>query len=275
MKLTKQFFLRFLCVLFLLLTVNVTTVSAAKLDHSVWDNLLQKHVHMIRDGQASEVDYHAFKKEHQELRAYLSQLSAVSQNTFTGWDKSDQLAFLINAYNAYTVELILTRYPKLDSIKELGSLLRSPWKKKFVPLLGQTLSLDDIEHEIIRKPGDYNEPRIHFAVNCASIGCPALLNEAFTGEKLEQQLETVTRAFLADRTRNRYNNQKRRLEVSKIFDWYDDDFERGWGGWRSLNQFFAQYADSLTDTPQAEQAVASGSVRIRHLNYDWKLNDKK
>ncbi len=275
MKLIKHFFLQFLLVLFLLLTVTVTTVSAAALDHSVWDSLLQKHVHMIRDGQASEVDYRAFMKERQELRTYLSQLSAVKHQEFSGWTKAEQLAFLINAYNAYTIELILTRYPKLDSIKDLGSLLRSPWKKKFVPLLGQTLSLDEIEHEIIRKPGDYNEPRIHFAVNCASIGCPALLNEAFTGDKLEQQLETVTRAFLEDRTRNRYNSQRKRLEVSKIFDWYDGDFERGWGGWRSLNQFFAHYADSLADTPQTKQKVASGDARIRYTNYDWKLNDKK
>lgn len=275
MKLTKLLFLRFLLTPFLLLMVNATTVSATELDHSVWDSLLQKHVHMIRDGQASEVDYRAFMKERQELRTYLSQLSAVNHNEFAGWAKAEQLAFLINAYNAYTIELILTRYPKLDSIKDLGSLLRSPWKKKFVPLLGQTLSLDEIEHEIIRKPGDYNEPRIHFAVNCASIGCPALLNEAFTGEKLEQQLETVTRSFLEDRTRNRYNSQKKRLEVSKIFDWYDDDFERGWGGWRSLNQFFAQYADSLADTPQAKQKVVSGDARIRYIDYDWKLNDTK
>ena len=262
-------------VLFLLITVNVTKLSAAEFDHAVWDNLLQKHVHMIRQGQASEVDYHAFLKNRRELHTYLSQLSAVNHNTFSTWTKPEQLAFLINAYNAYTIELILTRYPKLDSIKDLGSLLRSPWKQKFVPLLGKTLSLDDIEHEIIRKPGDYNEPRIHFAVNCASIGCPALLNEAFTGAKIEAQLETVTHAFLSDRTRNRYNAQTGRLEVSKIFDWYGKDFERGWGGWRSLNQFFAHYADSLTDNPQAKQTVAASGARIRYLDYDWKLNDKK
>jgi len=195
-------------------------------------------------------------------------------NEFSTWSKPERLAFLINAYNAFTVELILTRYPKLDSIKDLGSLFRSPWKNEFIPLLGKMRSLDNIEHDMIRNPGDYNEPRIHFAVNCASIGCPALLNEAFTSSKLEAQLEVVTRAFLADRSRNRFNVSTGRLEVSKIFDWYGNDFERGWGGWHSLDQFFAQYADSLTDMPQAKNKLLAGGNRMRFLKYDWALNGK-
>jgi hypothetical protein len=262
-----------LSLVFLLsLTVQVASVSAAEFDHRIWDGLVQKHVHMIRDGQASEVDYRAFLQKHQELRKYLSQLSAVKASEFATWSKPEQLAFLINAYNAYTVELILTRYPKLDSIKELGTFFRSPWKKEFVPLLGEIRSLDDIEHGMIREKGVYNEPRIHFAVNCASIGCPALLNEAFSGANLEQQLEKVTRAFLADRTRNRYNAKTGRIEVSQIFDWYREDFESGWHGWHSLNQFLAQYADSLTDTSDAKKQLAAGNTKIKFLDYDWKLN---
>lgn len=257
---------------FLSMAVNAAIVSASEFDHSIWDGLLQKHVHMIRDGQASEVDYRAFLQKRQELSAYLSQLSAVKASEFATWAKSEQLAFLINAYNAYTIELILTRYPKLDSIKDLGSFLRSPWKKKFVPLLGETRSLDDIEHGMIREKGVYNEPRIHFAVNCASIGCPALLNDAFTGAKLAQQLEAVTRAFLADRSRNRYNLKTGRIEISKIFDWYREDFESGWHDWHSLNQFLAHYADSLADTSDAKNKLVAGSAKIRFLDYDWKLN---
>jgi uncharacterized protein DUF547 len=257
---------------FLSMVVNAATVSASEFDHSIWDDLLQKHVHMIQDGRASEVDYRAFLQKREELQSYLSKLSAVNANEFATWTKSEQLAFLINAYNAYTIELILTRYPELDSIKELGSFLRSPWKKKFIPLLGEIRSLDDIEHGMIRKKGAYNEPRIHFAVNCASIGCPALLNDAFTGTKLEQQLEAVTRAFLADRSRNRYNAKTGRVEVSKIFDWYREDFESGWHDWHSLNQFLAHYADSLTDTSDAKKKLVAGNVKIRFLDYDWKLN---
>ncbi len=261
---------RLLLVLLLLIMANVSV--AAKFDHTVWDNLLQDHVHMIREGQASQVDYQSFLQQRKVLHSYLSQLSAVTQQEFSTWSKAERLAFLINAYNAYTVELILTRYPKLDSIKDLGSLLRSPWKQSFIPLFGKTVSLDDIEHGMIRKVGDYNEPRIHFAVNCASIGCPALLNEAFTADKLEQQLETVTNSFLRDRTRNRYNPRTRRIEISKIFDWYKKDFESGWGGWHKLDQFLVQYADSLGDTDEVKQQLMTGGLRISYINYDWKLN---
>ena len=265
---------RLILVLFLLITVNITTVSAAQFDHGVWNGLLQNHVQMINQGQASQVDYRAFLQKRTELHSYLSQLSVVKASEFSAWSKPERLAFLINAYNAFTVELILTRYPKLDSIKDLGSLFRSPWKNEFIPLLGKMRSLDNIEHDMIRNPGDYNEPRIHFAVNCASIGCPALLNEAFTSTKLEAQLEAVTQAFLADRSRNRFNASTGRLEVSKIFDWYGKDFVRGWGGWRSLDQFFAQYADSLADTAQAKNKVLAGGNRIRFIKYDWALNGK-
>ncbi len=257
------------------LLVSANAVVAAKFDHSVWDGLLQDHVQMINHGQASQVDYGGFLQKRAVLRTYLSQLSAVNATDFTNWSQPERLAFLINAYNAYTVDLILTRYPKLDSIKDLGSLLQSPWKKSFVLLLGKTLSLDDIEHGMIRKPGDYNEPRIHFAVNCASIGCPGLLNEAYISTKLEAQLEMVTQAFLADRSRNRYNVTTGRLEVSKIFDWYQEDFERGWKGWHKLDQFFAHYVDSLTDTPEAKASVIAGGIKIRFLDYDWALNKKK
>jgi len=261
--------------LFLWMLANVVTAGQFDHTHGVWDKLLQNHVVMINQGQASQVDYAAFLQNRQMLQRYLKQLSNVSGTTFSGWSKPQQLAFLINAYNAFTIELILTRYPKLDSIKDLGSFLSSPWKREFVSLLGKTRSLDDIEHGMIRKPGDYDEPRIHFAVNCASIGCPGLLNEAYTDEKLEQQLETVTKAFLKDRTRNRFNASNGRLEISKIFDWYTEDFERGWGGWHSLNHFLVHYADSLTDNDRDKKRVATGNFSVRYLDYDWDLNDKK
>ncbi|PSJ17673.1 DUF547 domain-containing protein [Nitrosomonas supralitoralis] len=257
------------------LLVSANTVLAAEFDHSVWNGLLQNHVQMINHGQASQVDYTGLLQKRAVLHTYLSQLSAINANEFSAWSRSERLAFLINAYNAYTVDLILTRYPRLDSIKDLGSLLQNPWKKSFVPLFDKMLSLDDIEHGMIRKPGDYNEPRIHFAVNCASISCPGLLNEAYIGTKLESQLETVTRAFLADRSRNRYNVTTGRLEVSKIFDWYREDFERGWKGWNKLDQFFAHYVDSLADTPETKALIIAGGIKIRFLDYDWALNEKK
>lgn len=249
--------------------------TAAEFDHSAWNGLLQKNVALIKNGQASQVDYEAMLKERAQLQKYLAQLSAVSAGEFARWPKAERLAFLLNAYNAFTVDLVLTRYPKLKSIKDIGSLIQSPWKKRFVPLLGGTRSLDDIEQGMIRKSGEYNEPRIHFAANCASVGCPALRNEAYTGALLDTQLEIATKNFLSDHSRNRYNAQTNRLEVSKIFDWYKQDFESGWHGWNSLNDFFAHYADKLTDTQEARQAVAAGNVDVDFLDYNWNLNRKK
>ena len=189
-----------------------------------WTALLAKHVSWNEEGTASGVDYAGFAEDRQRLGEYLESLSAVSMATYQGWNKAQCRAFLVNAYNAFTIELILTKYPDLESIKDLGSWFSSPWKQEFVDLLGTKRSLDEIEHELLRGSAEYDDPRIHFAVNCASVGCPALRPEAYTAEQLEAQLEDQTRRFLADRSRNRVDVQSQTVQVSKIFDWYGDDF---------------------------------------------------
>ncbi len=131
------------------------------------------------------------------------------------------MAFLINAYNAATVQKVLTRYPDIRSIWDFGKIFGNPFKDEFIPLLGAKRSLDWIEHDTLRKR--YREPRLHFALNCASVGCPMLREEAYVASRLENQLEDQARRFLSDRSRNRYRDGK--LEVSKIFDWFKDDFE--------------------------------------------------
>ena len=260
-----------------LLTLTLVLALAggarAEFNHKTWDNLLQQHVKVIDSGKATQVDYRGLAKSHSILTGYLDTLSAISQTDFDTWTKSDQLAFLINAYNGWTVELILSRYPDLTSIKDLGSLFQSPWKKKFIPLFGKQLSLDDIEHGLIRGSGRYNDPRIHFAVNCASIGCPALKNRAYRGEILDQQLEEATTSFLTDRSRNRLRNKT--LEVSSIFKWYRDDFEKGWRQANTLGQFFALYSESLGLDAETRKSVAAGKFGIDFLDYDWQLNDVK
>jgi hypothetical protein len=245
-------------------------VSALAFDqqHALWDQLVHKHVSWINNGSAAQVDYAGFKQDRRLLDDYLQSLSAVSRSEFAGWSKTQQLAFLINAYNAFTVDLILSKYPDLQSIKDLGSFLSSPWKKEFFSLFGEQHHLDYIEHELIRAPGVYNEPRIHFAVVCASIGCPALRNEAFIADKLNDQLEDSMRRFLADRSRNRYNPATGKLEVSKLFDWYGDDFG-------SLKSVLARYAELLADDPQQQQRIRDGEAGIVYLDYDWGLNDKR
>lgn len=255
----------------LLLTLFIAPSTYAY-DHATFDTLLKKHVVLSADGGASTVDYQSLQQDQKLLDAYLAKLAEVSRADFDTWEKAEQLAFLINAYNGWTLKLIVEKYPDLDSIKDLGSFFRSPWKKSFIPLLGETRSLDDIEHGLIRGSARYNEPRIHFAVNCASIGCPALKNEAYQAERLEEQLEEATTLFLADRTRNRLGEDNT-LEISSIFKWYEEDFESGWRGAATLGQFLALYGSSLgLDAAQIEQ-LKKGKYDIDFLDYDWGLND--
>lgn len=238
--------------------------------HAHWNDLLKQHVTSINDGHSTAVDYAGFKKQEVLLKTYLDQLSKVSRTDFDNWPKNKQLAFLINAYNAWTVELILTKYPNLESIKDLGSLFKSPWDKSFIPLLGKTVSLNDIEHGLIRGSGRYNEPRIHFAVNCASIGCPALREEAYTADQLEQQLTEQTDRFLTDKSRNKIDGSNAHL--SSIFKWYQEDFEKGFRGAISLQSFMLLYADLLELNADQTLALKNNNFNIEFLDYNWKLN---
>lgn len=249
---------------------SLHAATADRFDHGQWDGLLQRHVKVLGEGKASQVDYQGMQQARDELRAYLDALAAVSRDRYRQWDTAEQLAFLINAYNAWTVELILTGYPALDSIRDLGSLFRSPWSRRFVNLFGEQVSLDTLEHDLIRGPQGFGEPRIHFAVNCASIGCPALREEAYRGDRLDSQLEDATRRFLADSSRNRLDGGT--LWISEIFDWYAEDFEQGWRGTFSVAQFLARYSDALQLSPAVTESLRRGEIRLRYLDYDWRLN---
>ena len=241
------------------------------LDHSYagWDALLKKHVRWLADGKQSRADYKGFATDRAALKALLADWSAVPASAFAGFSREQQMAFLINAYNGFTVELILTKYPDLKSIKDLSSFVQSAWKKKFFKLLGEEQHLDWIEHEQLRPK--YSDPRVHGAVNCASIGCPALRPEAFTAAKLEAQLDDGMLRFMGDRTRNRYANG--RAEISSIFKWFKEDFEKGHKGFRKIEDLLARYADQLTDAPAEREKLKSMQVTIHHLDYDWSLND--
>ena len=241
--------------------------------HAAWTALLKKHVVLLGGGKASQLRYAGMAAERASLKAYTDSLSAVGSAAFNGFSKPQQMAFLINAYNAFTVELILTRYPQLASIRDLGSLLSSPWKPKFIKLLGTEMSLDNVEHDTLRAKGRFEDPRIHFAVNCASVGCPMLREEAFVAERLEAQLDEQALRFMSDRSRNRYADGK--LELSKIFDWYGGDFKLGHKGIASLAAFAARYANQLADAPADRERIKAMTVDIAFLDYDWKLNDAR
>jgi hypothetical protein len=225
--------------------------------HSAWDALVKKHVVLIDGAKASQLRYAGMAAERTALQGYLKNLSSVTQGEFDSWGTAEQVAFLVNAYNAFTVAKVLQRYPDLGSIRDFGRVFGNPFKDEFFTLLGRRASLDWIEHETLRKR--YREPRLHYALNCAAVSCPMLREEAYVGARLEAQLESQALRFLSDASRNRYRYRDGRLEVSKIFDWYGEDFGE-------LPRYFARYA-GLLGMP------ADARPRIVFLDYDWALND--
>lgn len=252
-----------------LLVLVVQPARAFDPAHAAWSDLLARHVRWSAGGTASTVDYAGFARDREALKAYLDALSAVPRAEFDTWPDAERTTFLVNAYNAFTVELILTAWPEVESIKDLGSLLRSPWRRRFFVLLGAERHLDEVEHGLLRGAPGFNEPRIHFAVNCASIGCPALRPEAFVAARLDAQLDDQARRFLRDRSRNRYDTARATLVVSPVFDWYGEDFERAAG---SVESWLARYAAELADIPEARGRIGRGAVSLDFTDYDWSLN---
>ena len=228
------------------------TWSSASVDNRLYAELLEKYVHN------GVVDYQGFRDEEAKLDRYLKILEETDTKALA---RGEQFAFYINAYNAWTIKLILSAYPDIKSIKDLGSLFKSPWKKKIARIDGDVMTLDTIEHDILRPR--FKDPRIHFAVNCASKGCPPLRSEPYHGDGLDQQLTEMTEAFINDPTYNRLEGNT--LYVSSIFKWYSKDFNDDIAG------FFRQYAEGDLKERLQKQA---GEIDVEYLDYDWSLNGK-
>ena len=225
--------------------------AAGPVDHSLWAGLLQDYV------SAGRVDYAGFKQDEARLDRYLAVLE---QTDHQALEKKERFAFFVNAYNAWTVKFILTEWPDIESIKELGSIFSSPWKKEIVRLKDKTVSLDDVEHGLLRK--EYRDPRVHFAVNCASKSCPPLASTPYTGKDLDERLDRAARDFLNDPQSTRLEGET--LYLSKIFDWYKEDFG-------NQAAFVLQYAQGDFKT---RLKAAQDKVKIEYLPYDWSLNKK-
>jgi hypothetical protein len=269
----RKFFLS--CLLALPFVSGIAVAADFDHSHRSFDALLAKHVFWDRAGVATAVDYAALARNRAALDEYTARLSAVTQPQFASWSVAEQRAFLINAYNAFTLQLILTRYPDLKSIRDFGNIVfNSPWKQRFFNLLGARRHLDEVEHELLRGAPGFDEPRIHFAVNCASVGCPALRPEAFVAARLDRQLDDQTRRFLRDRSRNRVT-ENGKLAISPIFKWYASDFERGLGGVRSVQQFLARYADDLATNDDDRKKTRAATLPLTYSNYDWALNARR
>ncbi|MEM6735190.1 MAG: DUF547 domain-containing protein [Bacteroidota bacterium] len=222
--------------------------------HTTFDALLQKHV-----DDKGLIDYKGLKADRSELKMYLSQLE--SNPPQKDWTESEKLAYWINAYNAYTLELILSYYP-VKSIKDIGSTIKIPfvstaWDVKFINIGNETYDLNNIEHGIIRK--EFDEPRIHFALVCAAISCPKLRKEAYLPETLDEQLTIAANEFLSNSQKNEFKNAKS-AKLSKLFNWYKGDFDND----GSLIAYINKYAP----------IKLAQDAKIRWQEYDWSLNEQ-
>jgi len=231
-----------------ILMLPVATWSAE--DHQIFGELLTKY------NQEGHVDYAGLKRQEARLDIYLEELAGSDPDSLP---RNERFAFYVNAYNAWTIKLVLSGYPGIESIKNLGSLFKSPWKQKIVNLGGILTTLDHIEHDILRP--EFKDPRVHFAINCASKGCPPLYREPFSGSRLDMQLNEVTRHFINNPEFNRLEGNT--LYVSSIFKWFSEDFNDDIVG------FFEKYASNEL---KSDIIARKPSLKLKYLDYDWSLN---
>lgn len=225
--------------------------DAQPISHELWNQILQDNVK-----ENGWFDYQAILANRSKFDQYLNLLNTHHPNPDT-WTRNERMAYWFNAYNAYTVQLIVDNYP-LESIKDIKNgipFVNGVWDIKFIEIEGRSYSLNNIEHGILRPK--FKDPRIHMAVNCASYSCPPLLKEAFEADRLQEQLDFATRNFLKDELRNEIKPES--AKVSSIFKWYKGDFTKG----QTLKDFLNKYLD----TPIAE------ATTIEFLDYNWSLND--
>ncbi|MEK6606312.1 MAG: DUF547 domain-containing protein [Myxococcota bacterium] len=240
---------------------GVAATAAFDHEHRAFGALLARHV---KDGM---VDYARLAGDARaDLDAALRPFEAVEPAAYAGWSDAQKLAFWLNAYNAYALRLVVAHY-SVESIRTIGLLPGAAFRTSFIAIRAHgdrgKLSLDDLEQRILRK--DFHEPRIHFAIVCASKSCPKLRAEPYRAADLDRQLDEQAREFLRDPTKNRFEVSTRTLRLSRIFDWFGEDFA-GEGG---LTTFVARYAD---DAVASE--LRKGDVRVAFLDYDWSLNGR-
>jgi len=257
--------------------------AAQGIDHAGFDSVL---THFVRDGR---VDYAALRIGRAELDEYIAQVAAVNADEFAVWSETDQIAYLLNAYNAYVLETIIDNYP----IKAAGFFKKLVSPKRFSfpdnsirqidgvfdgilhQVAGTEMTLDDIEHNTLR--AKYNEPRIHFALVCAAVSCPPLREEAFRGELLDEQLDSQGKIFLNDPRLNRFGIDRGEVHLSKLFDWFGDDFRQfasgtGYQRDEKVNGVLTFVSRYLVD--RVASFLETGDYKVDFLSYDWTLNDQ-
>jgi len=229
--------------LVLLAFVSFTGIGEANFDHSPWDKLLQKHVSI-----QGNVNYEGFIKDQTALDGYLTSLSKMKPEA--SCSRNEAMAYWINAYNAFTIKLMVDNYPLKSIIDVNGG---KAWDLQFIVIKGEKYSLNNIEHDILRKK--YADPRIHFAVNCASVSCPKLFNTAFFAEGLDEKLERAAKEFINNPSKNEVSADM--AHISKLFDWYKGDFtNRG-----TVVDYLNRYSNTKLTTG-----------KITFKEYNWNIN---
>ncbi|NJL01668.1 MAG: DUF547 domain-containing protein [Spirulinaceae cyanobacterium SM2_1_0] len=219
------------------------------------------------------VDYEALQADRADLDAYADSLGALSPETYAAWSEEEQIAFLLNAYNAFTLQAIINQEPLKSSIRDIPGV----WRIQKYRLAGEWRTLDNIEHDILRK--DFNEPRIHAALVCAAMSCPPLRTEPYTGEDLDAQLEDQTQQWLDSAVGLEVDTEAKSVQISAIFDWFGEDWEasysvaegkfQGKERDRAILNFISQYVN-----PDERAFLEAGDYDFGYLDYDWSLNDQ-
>jgi len=246
-------------------TTQALVASSDPLSYEGYETVLRTYVNA--DGL---VDYPALQVNPQGLKDFVAQLRSVSPDTYAAWSENEKIAFLINVYNAITLESIINQNPLKGSIKDIFGV----WNFNKHTVMERSLTLDNIEHDILRK--DFQEPRIHAALVCAAISCPPLRQEPYTGENLDEQLDDQVRKWLSSPNGLQIDRTQNRVAISSIFDWFGKDWQTkyaiegtftGSAKERSALNFISNYVN-----PEDKEYLEQGNYKLNYLNYDWSLN---
>jgi len=268
---------------FTIISYGLEEVKSDSFDHSyaAYNSLLNRYVKNAR------VNYRGFLDSRTEFETFLRALGSVDENDFESWTKEQRLAFWINAYNAFTIKAIIDHYPIKRSFSLVGIFyapsnsilqIKGVWTKLQFKAVGKMVTLDEIEHQILRK--NFNEPRIHMAIVCASISCPDLSDEAYTPERLEEQLAEASRNFVNNPDKGVYTDEPSgKVKFSKIFKWFGDDFINDYGNKKLFNSYSLKenvvlnFTSDYLEPEETKEYLMNKGLKIGYLDYDWKLNE--
>ena len=270
---------------FTIISYGLEEVKSENFDHSysTYNSLLNKYV------KNAKVNYEGFIDSRAEFKTFLKALGSVNENDYEGWTEEQKLAFWINAYNAFTIKAIIDHYPIKRSFSLVGIFyapsdsilqIKGVWTKLQFRAAGKMVTLDEIEHETLRKK--FNEPRIHMAINCASLSCPDLSDEAYVPERLEQQLAQASINFINNPDKGVFvNEQNGKVKFSKIFKWFGDDFINNYGSKKLFNNYSLKqnavlnFTVDYLESQQTKEYLMNNKLKIGYLGYDWHLNEQK